>query len=80
MYDVVGDPRDLETDSRNTVPSLVFEWMDCNLEDVKSRSHRKSVVIQEALVDACLSGLAVLGRERLVHTGRASDLRMTSAS
>lgn len=71
MYDIIGDPKDLDNDKP---ACLVLEWMDCTLADLPRKHYLQRPSFLEAIVHAGLSGLATLSEENLVHTGRPSGL------
>ncbi len=73
MYDIIGEPKDLDSDSSNTSPCLVLEWFDCTLREVPAETYRQNYVLLGAVINAGLSGLVTLSQEKLVHTGRANQ-------
>lgn len=70
MYDVIGDLDDLDSDTSDRLPCLVFEWLDFTLTEVPSKDYRQNCVFLKAIVKAGLSSLVALLKESLMNTGR----------
>lgn len=75
MEDTIGDPEEIHpdhaADTSLPVPGLVLEWLDQTLADTPL--DRGDYVLLDAIVNAGLSGLAVLGQQGLVHTDFKPD-------
>ena len=74
MYDVIGDPKNLDNDAGDSPPCLVLEWMDCTLTQVPSKRHLQNHVLMKAIIDAVLFSLVTLDKEKLVNTGKKPNL------
>ena len=70
MYDVVGDLGNLDSDTSDYLPCVVFEWLDFTLTEVPSQDYRQNCVFLKAIVKAGLSSLVALLKEGLMNTGR----------
>lgn len=75
MYDIIGDPKNLDNDAADSPPCLVLEWMDCTLAQVPSKRHLQDHILIKAIIDAVLSSLVTLDKEKLVNTGKTSALK-----
>lgn len=69
MFDIIGDPRDLGSDSTSPLPCLVFEWMDHTFQNLSPSDHRQNTALFRAVFKAGLNTLATLGDQKLVDTG-----------
>ncbi|KAF2254518.1 kinase-like protein [Trematosphaeria pertusa] len=70
MYDAINDYNSL---TNETPYCLAFEWMDCTLKEVSSKSHRRNSALHKSISRAVLGALADLKSQRLVHTDIKND-------
>nr|POE78632.1 hypothetical protein CFP56_62883 [Quercus suber] len=68
MYDVVGNPVDLNENGRAEYPSLVLEWFDTTMQDAAPEKYRHNLVLMHAIVRAVLSSSETFLTENLVNT------------
>ncbi|MCJ1382443.1 hypothetical protein MMC17_005556 [Xylographa soralifera] len=73
MYDIIGDPKNLDDDAVDEPPCLVLEWIDCTLTQVPSGRHLQNRILIKAIIDAVLSSFVALDKEKLVNTDIKPD-------
>lgn len=79
MYEVIGDPLNLNDDATGPIPCLALEWMDLSLTQLPPADAMRSYTLMKAVVDAVMSSCVVLANHQLINTGEGTifeeDLR-----